>query len=76
MGTDKITEQIENIKEILPILSSDSITALNEYVSFLLEKEKRHNDFVKRIIEIEGNPDYLDFENSKDLMDAIVNWED
>ncbi|KJU85011.1 hypothetical protein MBAV_002797 [Candidatus Magnetobacterium bavaricum] len=76
METDKITGQIENIKGILPILSPEAITALNEYVSFLLEKEKKHSVFVERLLEIEGSSDYLEFENPKELMDAIVNWKE
>ncbi|MCI4626808.1 MAG: hypothetical protein L3V56_12735 [Candidatus Magnetoovum sp. WYHC-5] len=66
--------KIEAIKEALKELSPKLIDSLYEYVVFLLEKEKKHKEFVERILVIEANPDYVEFDTAEDLVEAIVNW--
>ncbi|MCI4624928.1 MAG: hypothetical protein L3V56_03105 [Candidatus Magnetoovum sp. WYHC-5] len=67
-------DKVEVIKEALKELSPPLIDSLHEYVTFLLEKEKRHRAFVKETLDAAADPDYLEFDSVEEAMEAIRNW--
>ncbi|KJU87693.1 hypothetical protein MBAV_000113 [Candidatus Magnetobacterium bavaricum] len=66
-------DKVDAIKEALKELSPPLIDSLNEYVSFLIEKERKHKVFVERILEIEANSDTVIFDSVEEAMEAIRN---
>ncbi len=66
--------KVEAIKEALRELSPPLIDSLSDYVSFLLEKEKRHKAFIERILDIETNSDTVIFDSVEEAMEVIRNW--
>ncbi|MCX5810460.1 MAG: hypothetical protein NTX36_14015 [Proteobacteria bacterium] len=67
---------ISDIHEMLPKLPARRIQEIRDYISFLVEKEKKHRAFVKRVLEIEKNSDTVVFNSAEEAMEAIRNWEE
>ncbi len=70
----KNTSQIDNIKELLPDLSEDALAEVRDFVSFLLDKEQKHNTFVNETLKVKQNSDTITFKSSKDSMETIRSW--
>jgi len=63
---------ISDIHEMLPKLPAKRIQEVRDYISFLVEKEKKHRAFVKRVLEAEKEPTMV-FETVDEAMQAILN---
>jgi len=70
----KNTSQIDNIKELLPDLSEDALTEVKDFVSFLLDKEQKHNTFVNETLKVEQDSNTITFRSSKDCIETIRSW--
>ncbi|MBA4417318.1 MAG: hypothetical protein C0392_05345 [Syntrophus sp. (in: bacteria)] len=63
---------ISDIHDMLPKLPVRRIREVRDYISFLVEKEKKHRTFVKRVLEAEKEPTMV-FETVNEAMQAILN---
>jgi len=70
------TDAISDIHAMLPKLPARRIQEVRDYISFLIAREKKHEMFVKRVLEIDKNSDTLQFESVEEAMEAIRNWEE
>ncbi|MBI5682082.1 MAG: hypothetical protein HZC45_02775 [Deltaproteobacteria bacterium] len=61
---------ISDIDEMLLSLPAKKIQAVRDYVGFLMEKEKKHKAFEKRVLKAEKEPGIL-FENVEDAVKAV-----
>jgi hypothetical protein len=66
--------QIDNIKEMLTRLSDGALTEVRDFVTFLLEKERKRKAFEERVLKIEQKSDTMVFESAEEAMRAIRNW--
>lgn len=66
------TAAISDINAMLPKLPARRIQEIRDYISFLIEKEKKHRAFVKRVLEAEKEPTMV-FETVDEAMQAILN---
>jgi rubrerythrin len=63
---------ISDIHEMLPKLPARRVREIRDYISFLVEKEKKHKAFAKRVLEAEKEPTTV-FETIDEAMQAILN---
>lgn len=69
------THEISNINEILIKLPPKRIKEVRDYVSYLLEKEKKHRAMVHRVLEAEKEP-YVECRSAEGVMQAIYQAQD
>ncbi|MBF0337908.1 MAG: hypothetical protein HQL05_08750 [Nitrospirae bacterium] len=67
---------INHINAMLIDMSEKSLNEISNYVISLRKKEQKHDAFVKRLSEIEANPDYIECNSIDEVMQAIYNIED
>ncbi|MBF0537448.1 MAG: hypothetical protein HQL03_04245 [Nitrospirae bacterium] len=67
---------INHINEMLIDMSEKSLNEISNYVISLRKKEQRHDAFVRRLSEIEANPDYIECTSIEEAMQAIYNIQD
>ncbi|MBF0593326.1 MAG: hypothetical protein HQL02_14695 [Nitrospirae bacterium] len=68
--TDGTVVYREQIKEAVSQLSPDSILVLQDFVAFLIEKERRYNALIQRVLDAEKEP-VLCFESAEEAFNAI-----
>ncbi|MBF0607631.1 MAG: hypothetical protein SFH39_15080 [Candidatus Magnetobacterium sp. LHC-1] len=68
--TDDTTACREYIKAAAVQLSPESILVLQDFVAFLVEKERKYNAFVQRVLEAEKEP-LICFESAEEAFNAI-----
>ena len=68
--------EMEQIKEMLPMLSLPALREAKDFIQYLLEKEKKHKAFEQRLQKIEEESDTVTFDSVEDAMDAIRNWKE
>ncbi len=64
------TDTIHNIEGLLPKLSNVKLKEVEDFISFLIEKEKRHMAFEDRVIKVSKEP-IETFESVDDFMKAV-----
>ena len=64
------TDTINNIEGLLSKLSNVKLKEVEDFISFLIEKEKRHRDFEDRIIKASNEP-IETFESVDGFMKAV-----
>ena len=69
------TMEISDIDEMILKLSEEKIQEVRDYVGYLLEKEKKHRAFVKRVLKAEKEPGII-CNSVEEAMDAILNAPD
>ncbi|MBF0537234.1 MAG: hypothetical protein HQL03_03170 [Nitrospirae bacterium] len=70
--TDGTVAYREQIKEAVAQLSPESILVLQDFVAFLVEKERKYNAFVQRVLDAEKEP-VICFESAEEAFNAIFN---
>ncbi|MBF0337404.1 MAG: hypothetical protein HQL05_06185 [Nitrospirae bacterium] len=68
--TDDTTAYREYIKAATVQLSPESILVLQDFVAFLVEKERKHDAFVQRVLEAEKEP-LICFDSAEEAFNAI-----
>ncbi len=63
---------IERITATLPELSPERVKEIAEFTSFLAEKERKHKAFIGECIAAEANPERYVFNNSNELIKAVL----
>jgi len=66
--------EIEHIKEMLPLLSETDIQELNDFVAYLVYKNKKRSAFEDRLDKIERESDTVAFDTVDEAMNVIRNW--
>jgi hypothetical protein len=66
--------EIEYIKEMLPVLSETDILELKDFMAYLLYKKKKRKAFEDRLDKIERESDTVGFDSVEEAMNAIRNW--
>lgn len=66
---------ISDIDEMILRLPAKKIQAVRDYVSYLLEREKKHKSFVKRVLKAEKEPGII-CNSVEEAMQAILNAPD
>ncbi len=66
------TMEISDIDEMILKLPEEKIQEVRDYVGYLLEKEKKHRAFVKRVLKAEKEP-RIRFNSVDEAMKAIRN---
>jgi hypothetical protein len=61
---------INNIEDLLSKLSDEKLKEVEDFISFLIEKEKRHRAFEDRVIKASKGPTET-FESVDDFMKAV-----
>jgi hypothetical protein len=69
---ENTSTEIDRIKEMLNKLPEDALAEVGDFVTFLLEKEKKRKAFVERVLKTEQEPS-VTFESPEDAMQAILN---
>lgn len=69
------TMEISEIEEMLLKLPARRIQEIRDYISYILDKEKRHRAFVKRVLKAEKEPGII-YNSVEEAMDAILNAPD
>jgi len=69
---ENTSTEIDRIKELLNKLPEDALAEVGDFVTFLLEKEKKRKAFVERVRKAEQEPS-VTFESPEDAMQAILN---
>lgn len=67
------TAKIDNLRDMLCHLPQNKVQEVYDFVSYLLEKERKHKAFEKRILEIEKNSDPIRCSSVEEVMEAIRN---
>jgi hypothetical protein len=62
--------EIVQLEEMLPKLSKKGVGEVRDFAGFLLEKEKKHKAFVKRVLKAQKGPG-VEFNSVSALMKAI-----
>ncbi|MCP5004509.1 MAG: hypothetical protein GY941_11320 [Planctomycetes bacterium] len=63
-------DTINNIEGLLSKLSNDKLKEVEDFVSFLIEKERRHRIFEDRVVKASKEP-LETFESVDDFMKAV-----
>ncbi|MBI4689289.1 MAG: hypothetical protein HY754_03335 [Nitrospirae bacterium] len=67
------TAQIDNLRDMLCHLPKNKLQEVYDFVSYLIEKDRKHRAFIKRVLEIEKNPDTIRCSSVDEVMEAIRN---
>lgn len=70
------TEQIDNIRELLPMLSDEALREIKDFAAYLLDRERRCKALEERVIKAEQNPDTVICNSPEEFMQAILNADD
>lgn len=68
--------EIEHIKEVLPLLPVTALHELMAFADYLADREKRRKVLVERVLKAEQNPDVVECRTSEEFMQAILNAPD
>jgi rubrerythrin len=74
MNTD--VNELEHIKEILPVLSETALHELRAFVDYLVDRERRHKELVERVLKAEQEPDAVECKTPEEFIQAILNAPD
>jgi len=64
--------KIDNIREMLAKLPESTLEEVNDFIAFLLDKERKRMAFVERILQAEKEPT-IKFDTPEEAMKAILN---
>jgi len=64
--------EIENIKELLPMLSETFLHEVKDFTQYLLEKQKKRKAFEEQVLKAEQGP-YTEYHTVEEVMQAIRN---
>jgi rubrerythrin len=76
MPIETTVNEIEYIKEMLPLLSETTLHELRTFMDYLADRERRHRELVERIRKAEKNPDSIICNSVDEAMQAIYNTPD
>jgi len=68
--------EIEHIKEILPMLPETALHELRAFTDYLADRERRRKALVERVLKAEQNPDVVECRTPEEFMQAIRNAPD
>lgn len=68
--------EIEHIKEVLPLLPVTALHELRAFTDYLVDREKRRKALVERVLKAEQNPDVVECKTPEEFMQAILNTPD
>ena len=68
--------EIEHIKEMLPMLSKTALHEFRTFTAYLADREKRHKLLVERVLKAEKVPDTITCHSAEEFIRAIENAED
>jgi hypothetical protein len=68
--------EIDHIKEMLPMLSKTALHELRTFTAYLADREKRRKLLVKRVLKAEKEPDTITCYSAEEFIRAIENAED
>lgn len=72
MSMENTATRINNIREMLEKLPESALEEVNDFIAFLLEKERKRKAFVERILRAEKEPT-VKFDTPEEAMKAILN---
>lgn len=70
------TAEIEQIKEMLPMLSETALHELRTFTDYLADRERRRKELVVRVLKAEKEPDTVACNSAEEFIQAIENAED
>ncbi len=70
------TNEIEHIKEVLPLLPVTALHELMAFADYLADREKRRKALVERVLKAEREPDSVICNSVEEAMQAILNTAD
>jgi rubrerythrin len=76
MPIETTVNEIEYIKEMLPLLSETTLHELRTFMDYLADRERRHKALVKRVLEAEKNPDTIVCSTAEEFIQAIESAKD
>lgn len=65
--------EIEHIKEVLPLLPVTALHELMAFADYLADREKRRKALVERVLKAEREPDSVICNSVEEAMQAILN---
>jgi len=68
--------EIEHIKEVLPLLPVTALHELMAFADYLADREKRRKALVERVLKAEREPDSVICNSMEEAMQAILNTAD
>jgi Mn-containing catalase len=70
------TLEISDIDEMLQKLSDERLQEVRDFVGYLIEREKKHQAFVERVLKAEQEHDSIICNSVEEAMQAILNAPD
>lgn len=70
------TVEISDIDKMLLKLPKSRIQEVRDFVGYLIEKEKKHRAFVKRVLKAEKEPDVVECKTPEEFIQAILDAPD
>ena len=70
ISSDYVKFEIEQIKEMLPMLSEPALYEARDFIQYLLEKQKKRKAFVDRVLKAERETP-IRFESVEDAVKAV-----
>jgi hypothetical protein len=64
--------ELEHIKEILPVLSETALHELRAFVDYLADRERRRKELVESVLKAEQETP-IRFESAEEALQAIIN---
>lgn len=68
--------EIEYIKEMLPMLSETELHELKDFTAYLIDRNRRRKELVERVLKAEQNPDTVVCTSPEEFVQAIMNVND
>lgn len=72
MAMETTVDKIDNIREMLSMLSEDALTEVRDFVAYLFDRERRRKALEERVLKAEQEP-AIKFETVEDAVKAIFN---
>jgi hypothetical protein len=69
-------DEIEQIKEILPLLPETALHEIRDFAFYLADREERRRALVARVLKAEQEPDTVTCRSAEEFMKAIESAED
>ena len=70
------TMEIYEIDEMLNMLPKTARQEVRDFAAYLLDRERRHQALVERVLKAEQNPDVVECKTPEEFMQAILNAPD
>lgn len=72
MAMETTVDKIDNIREMLSMLSEDALTEVRDFAAYLFDRERRRKALEERVLKAEQEP-AIKFETVEDAVKAIFN---